>query len=40
MSFNVRESLIAYFRMIKAFGGFALFMGIVYLIAKLIKQGF
>jgi len=37
MSFNVRESMLAYWEMFKFFGFWALFMGIVYLLAKLIK---
>tara|TARA_R110002012_G_scaffold313965_1_gene526231 strand:+ start:794 stop:910 length:117 start_codon:yes stop_codon:yes gene_type:complete len=37
MSFNVREKILAYWRMFKFWSGFALFMGIVYLIAKTIK---
>ena len=37
MSFNVRESILAYWRMFKFFGTWILIMGIVFLIAKMIK---
>jgi len=40
MSFNVRESILAYWEMFKFFGTWALIMGIIYLIAKFIKEGF
>ena len=37
MSFNVRESLLAYWEMAKFFGVWALIMGLVYIIARFIK---
>ena len=37
MSFNVRESIMAYWEMIKFLGSWALILGIVYLIAKEIR---
>tara|TARA_R110002074_G_scaffold252674_2_gene424677 strand:+ start:356 stop:469 length:114 start_codon:yes stop_codon:yes gene_type:complete len=37
MSFNVKESILAYLEMFKFFGFWILIMGIVYLIAKEIR---
>jgi len=37
MSFNVKESILAYWEMFKFFGLWLLMMGIVYLIAKEIR---
>jgi len=37
MSFNVRESLLAYSRMFLNIGLFVLFLGIIYLIAERIR---
>ena len=37
MSFNAKESILAYWEMLKFFGVWALMMGIVYLIAKEIR---
>jgi len=37
MSFNVRESILAYWEMLKFFGVWALMMGVVYIIARIIK---
>ena len=38
MSFNVRESLLAYWSMFKAFALVGGFMSFVYLLAKFIKE--
>lgn len=37
MSFDVKESLLAYWEMFKFFGGWALMMGIIFIIAERIK---
>lgn len=37
MSFNMKESILAYWELAKFIGTWVLMMGIVYLIAKLIK---
>ena len=37
MSFNVKESILAYLEMFKFFGVWALIMGVVYIIARFIK---
>ena len=37
MSFNVKESILAYWEMFKFFGAWALVMGVVYIIARFIK---
>jgi hypothetical protein len=37
MSFNAKESILAYWEMLKFFGVWALIMGIVFIIAERIK---
>ena len=40
MSHNMKESILAYWEMIKFMGFWVLFMGFMYLLAKFIKEGF
>ena len=40
MSFNVKESILAYWSMAKFFAIVIGFMGFMYLLAKFIKEGF